>query len=284
MEQVTLKALASVSHDELATILCGPPTEAAAWVGVAAHNGIVEAQAVYGQYLLDGHGVERNAEEAFTWFRHAARRDHPMAMNMLGRCYEHGWGTAACAPVAVYWYRLAARAGLDWGMYNYASALALGNGIDCDRVEALQWFRRAAELGHAKSLNFVGSFYEDGWVVDADASVALDYYRRAAQGGDFRGQFNYARLLAERGDIESALTWLRRVPHTATPAFIVKMQRWLAASPVSAFRALGEDTGVSVTATNVTTATFTTHITCNPTANSNTQASTTLHPAQESSA
>ena len=94
--QVTLKALASVSHDEFAAILSGPPAAAAAWVAAAAQNGIVEAQAVYGQYLLDGHGVERNVDEALTWFRHAARRDHPMAMNMLGRCYEHGWGTAQC--------------------------------------------------------------------------------------------------------------------------------------------------------------------------------------------
>ncbi len=241
MEQVTLKALASVSHDELAAILSGPPTRAAAWVAAAAHNGIVEAQAVYGQYLLDGHGVERNAEEALTWFKHAARQDHPMAMNMLGRCYEHGWGTTACAPVAVYWYRLAAQAGLDWGMYNYASALALGNGAACDRAQALQWFRRAADMGHVKSINFVGSFYEDGWAVDANASIALDYYRRAAMGGDFRGQFNYARLLAGRGEIDAALPWLRRVPHTATAAFIAKMQAWLAASTVGAFRALADD-------------------------------------------
>ena len=241
MEQVTLKALANVSLGELATILAGEPVQAAAWVAAAAHNGIVEAQAVYGQYLLDGHGVERNAEEAVTWFRHAARRDHPMAMNMLGRCYEQGWGIAACAPVAVYWYRLAAQAGLDWGMYNYATALALGNGVECERAEALQWFRRAAELGHVKSINYIGSFYEDGWVVDADATIALDYYRCAAQGGDFRGQFNYARLLAERGEIDHALHWLRRVPRTATVAFVTQMQRWLAVSPIGAFRALAGD-------------------------------------------
>ncbi|MGE8330789.1 MAG: tetratricopeptide repeat protein, partial [Paraburkholderia nemoris] len=191
---------------------------------------------------------ERNAEEALTWFKHAARQDHPMAMNMLGRCYEHGWGIAACAPVAVYWYRLAAQAGLDWGMYNYASALALGNGVACDRAQALQWFRRAAEMSHAKSINFIGSFYEDGWEVDADASIALDYYRRAAVGGDFRGQFNYARLLAEHGEIDAALTWLRRVPVTATPAFVEKMQAWLAASPVAAFRALANDSDEQIDA------------------------------------
>lgn len=164
-----------------------------------------------------------------------------MAMNMLGRCYEHGWGTAACAPVAVYWYRLAAQAGLDWGMYNYASALALGHGVECDRAQALQWFRRAAETGHVKSLNYIGSFYEDGWAVDADAGIALDYYRRAAVGGDFRGQFNYARLLATRGEIDAALGWLRRVPMTATAAFVEKMRAWLAASPVAPFRALAAE-------------------------------------------
>jgi TPR repeat protein len=118
--------------------------------------------------------------------------------------------------------------------------LALGNGVECDRAQALQWFRRAAEMGHVKSLNFIGSFYEDGWAVDADASIALDYYRRAAVGGDFRGQFNYARLLAGRGEIEAALAWLRRVPATATAAFVEKMRAWLAASPVGAFRALAE--------------------------------------------
>ncbi|TDV06825.1 tetratricopeptide repeat protein [Paraburkholderia caballeronis] len=235
-ERVPLRALASVSAEQFAAILAGPPERAAAWVAAAAHNGIVDAQAVYGQYLLDGHGVERDPHAAITWFRHAARRDHPMAMNMLGRCYENGWGTAPCADVAVYWYRLAARAGLDWGMYNYASALALGRGIAQDRAEALDWFRRAAALGHAKSLNFIGSFYEDGWVVEADEAIARDYYRQAAEGGDFRGQFNYARMLAAQGEIDAALAWLTRVPRTATPAFVAQLHGWLANSPVDAFR------------------------------------------------
>jgi TPR repeat protein len=125
-------------------------------------------------------------------------------------------------------------------MYNYASALALGNGVERDRAQALQWFRRAADMGHVKSINFIGSFYEDGWEVDANASIALDYYRRAAVGGDFRGQFNYARLLAGHGEIDVALAWLRRVPQSATTAFVAKMQAWLALSPVDAFRALAK--------------------------------------------
>jgi uncharacterized protein len=235
-ERVPLRRLANVGAAEFASILAGPPERSAAWVAAAAHNGIVEAQAVYGHYLLEGFGVERDPQGAFTWFGHAARQDHPMAMNMLGRCYEHGWGTAACAQVAVYWYRLAARAGLDWGMYNYASALALGRGVDEDRAEALSWFRRAAALGHVKSMNFIGSFYEDGWGVAADPRVALRYYRDAAQGGDFRGQFNYARLISGHGEIDEALVWIARASAHATPAFLGQMRTWLAHSPLEAFR------------------------------------------------
>lgn len=237
--QVSLKALAAASPEQLAAMLAGPPDVAAAWVAAAAEHGIVEAQAVYGQYLLDGRGVARDPAAALGWFKHAARADHPMAMNMLGRCYEFGWGTAACASVAAYWYRHAARAGLDWGMYNYATALTLGNGVEQDRADALGWFEQAAALGHAKSLNLIGGFYEDGWAVDADLDAAFDHYRRAALAGDFRGQFNYARLLGARGRTDEALGWLARVPQTATPAFIAKMRAYLAESPIVAFRAVG---------------------------------------------
>ncbi|MDW9251724.1 sel1 repeat family protein [Burkholderia thailandensis] len=123
-------------------------------------------------------------------------------------------------------------------MYNYATMLALGNGVDEDRAAALAWFEKAAALGHAKSINLIGGFYEDGWVVAADRDAAFDCYRRAAAAGDFRGQFNYARLLGERGRVAEALEWLARVPRTATPAFVAKMRAYLAASPIDAFRAI----------------------------------------------
>lgn len=71
----------------------------------------------------------------------------------------------------------------------------------------------------------------------ADVDTAFDHYRRAAEAGDFRGQFNYARLLVERGRIDEALVWLARVPATATPAFVAKMRAYLASSPLAALRA-----------------------------------------------
>ncbi|GGW99314.1 hypothetical protein GCM10007242_00050 [Pigmentiphaga litoralis] len=238
MPPVTPKDINSVTPEELARILAGPPERAAAWLHAAAEGGIPQAQLVYGQMLLDGRGVDRDPEQAVFWFKRAARKDDPMAMNLLGQCYQHGRGVAPNDVMAAYWHRLAAQAGLDWGMYNYATALALGSGVDADRKEAFTWLDKAAALGHAKSINIVGGFYEDGWEVDVDMDKALDHYIRAAEGGDFRGQFNAARLLADRGRMDDAVRWLRRVPDTATVAFLEKTRDFLLQSPHPEFQAL----------------------------------------------
>jgi TPR repeat protein len=91
-------------------------------------------------------------------------------------------------------------------------------------------------MGHAKSINIVGGFFEDGWEVEADIDQAIDHYRRAAEGGDFRGQFNYARLLAERGFVDQALEWLEKIPATATTAFMEKTRDFLLKSELPAFQ------------------------------------------------
>lgn len=196
--------------DQLKAMLEESPARAAQAILIAAGEGVVEAQALLGQILLDGQGIEQDQPLAVRWFEIAAKGGHLMARNMLGRCHEHGWGCAAQAAVAAGHYRLAAEAGLDWAMYNYANLLATGRGVAEDQVQALSLYRRAAELGHAKSMNLLGRYLEDGRVCPADPQAARDWYCRSALGGDFRGQFSYASLLADEGLIEEALVWLRK--------------------------------------------------------------------------
>ena len=231
MPDPTLAALNALSADELAARLSGSPEERAALVQAAAEAGVAEAQAVWGQMLLDGRDVAEDRRAAFGWFVRAGRQGHAMAINMVGRCYDLGWGTAVDKARAAEWFGEAARLGLEWGLYNYATALALGAGLPQDRAAALALFRRAAAMGNAKAMNFVGSFHEDGWVVAHDMAEAARCYALAADGGDFRGQFNHARMLADAGRIDEAIAWRDRVPETATPAFLAKAANWLAASP-----------------------------------------------------
>lgn len=208
-------------------------------VYAAALRGVHQAQALYGQMLLDGKYVERNAAMALHWFERAARGGNLIAVNMVGRCLDQGWGVVPSQRLAEMWFRKAAERGLDWGMYNLGTLLTLGQGgVHQDKQSAYYWFRKAADLGHVKSINILGGFYEDGWVVERDRGMARDHYRRAAIGGDFRGQFNYARFLLEEGDRVGALYWLRRVPESATPAFVEKMRLFLDARPESELREL----------------------------------------------
>ena len=194
--------------DQLAERLADEPREAARWLLAAAAAGELEAQALLGQILLDGHGIQRDPALARVWFAIAADRGHAMASNMLGRCCEHGWGGDPDLAAAARHYRTAAGRGLDWGMYNYANLLATGRGVARDEVRAFAWYLRAAEQGHAKSMNLVGRYCEEGRAVPRNHQAALDWYRRSAEAGDFRGQFSYAAVLLGEQRWLEARHWL----------------------------------------------------------------------------
>ncbi|WP_087725338.1 tetratricopeptide repeat protein [Pandoraea sp. PE-S2T-3] len=238
MMRIEPAQIASLTPAQVRDILAGPPETAAAWLAAASQAGHVDAQVVYAQWLLDGRGVTRDAAAALEGFKRAAHAGHGMAANMAGRCYENGWGVPASDEVALYWYRQSARRDEPWGMYNLATLLSLGRGGPQDRGAALEWLQKAAAMGHAKSQNLLGGFHEDGWEVPRDIACAFDWYRKAAEGGDFRGQFNVARLLIGQGAFDQALAWLVHVPETATPAFLVKAAEFLSQAPDSRIRAL----------------------------------------------
>lgn len=198
-----------LTGDDLAAQLAGDPGQAAKAVLSAAGQGLTDAQTLLGQLLLAGRGIRRDPELAVTWFRIAARQNQAMAQNMLGRCLEHGWGCAADLGEAAAQFRLASAAGLDWAQYNYANLLATGRGVTQDPARAFALYQSAAAQGHAKSMNLLGRCYEEGLGVAADAAQALAWYRRSANGGDFRGQYSLAGVLAAQGAYDEAQAWLR---------------------------------------------------------------------------
>ncbi len=232
MAQPSLDELNALTADELAARLSGSPAQRAALVRAAAEAGVAEAQAVYGQMLLD----DGEPREGLRWFSRAAGQGHVLAINMVGRCYDLGWGVPVDKARAAEWYEAAARRGLDWGMYNYATLLALGEGIAQDRPAALGWLRKAAALGNAKAINFVGSFHEDGWVVERDMAVAAECYARAAAGGDFRGHFNHARMLIAADRVADALIEIRHAAAKGTQHFRRQMADYLARCDLPALR------------------------------------------------
>jgi len=190
--------------------LAEQPQRAARLVLAAAATGEIEAQALLGQILLEGRGIQSDPGLALIWFDIAAGRGHAMACNMAGRCHELGWGCAANPARAAEFYHRAAEKGLDWGMYNLANLLATGRGVPQDEAAAYRLYRQAAELGHAKSMNLTGRCLEDGCGVARDVSAAHAWYRRSAEAGDFRGQFSHAAVLLAEQQWDVARHWLER--------------------------------------------------------------------------
>lgn len=237
----TRQAQCAIGPADWAALLAAEPRHALPWLRAAADLGHSGAHATLGQWLLDGHGLARNPAEALARFIKAARLGHPMGMNMAGRCCEMGWGTAPDFETAGHWYRQAAHKDLPAAMYNMANLLAAGKGLAQDDASALAWYRRAADRGYAKAMTKIGRYYEDGLVVEQNTDAAFFCYREGAEGGDFRGQFCYAGMLAARGDLAQALEWLRKVPQTATPAYLQQAGQQLLASPHPAFRAIGAE-------------------------------------------
>ncbi|MFJ3484767.1 tetratricopeptide repeat protein [Pseudomonas sp. NPDC090202] len=227
--------------EQLRAMLQDNPASAARAILVAAQENIVEAQALLGQILLDGTGIERDQSLALVWFQIAARKGHAMASNMLGRCHEHGWGCEADAGKAAEHYRQAAEADLDWGFYNYGNLLATGRGVDKDQARALACYRKAADMGHAKSMNMLGRYLEEGVSCERDLPSAHRWYQRSAQGGDFRGQFSHAAVLADQGNIGEALRWLNVALKTGNLNFLRVARKQLLASPHADIRALAKD-------------------------------------------
>ena len=227
--------------DQLRAMLEESPASAAKAILSAAQANIVDAQALLGQILLDGSGIERDPALALVWFQIAARRGHAMAQNMAGRCHEHGWGCEPDAAKAAEHYRVAAEAGLDWGFYNYGNLLATGRGVNKDQARALACYRKAAELGHAKSMNLVGRYLEEGLCCERDLAAAHEWYRRSAQAGDFRGQFSHASILADDGHVDAALVWFQAALELGNLKFLRISRAALTLSRHPEIRALALD-------------------------------------------
>lgn len=235
--------MASMSPAQLRALLAGGAERTAPWLLAAAECGLAEAQLCLGRMRLVGQGGPRDEARAFYWFSRAARSGNVDAWNMLGRCHEHGWGAPADFAAAARWFAKAARTGDAWAQYNLAHLYLNGRGVRRDARRAFAWYQRAADKGHVRAMNLVGRCLEQGWGVGSDPAAAGDWYRRSAEGGYFRGQFNYASLLAAEGRLDEAMEWfskaLAEAPAESRAVMALALRRdshaelrALAASPV----------------------------------------------------
>ncbi len=216
--QLRMIRLQDMNARQLRELLGGDPVEALPWVRTAAEYGVSAAQLRLGRMLLEGAGIGRDQPMALFWFRRAAEQGDAEAMNMVGRCLENGWGARVDFEAAAHWYQRSADGGHDWGEYNFGNLLFDGRGVALDRERALEWYRRAARHGHSRAMNLIGRCAEEGWGCSKNPGDAFEWYRLSAEYGYFRGQFNYAAALAERGRLAEAAEWFWKAAEAGNEA------------------------------------------------------------------
>jgi TPR repeat protein len=85
--------------------------KAVALYGMAAAQGLDEAQCGLGGMYGNGLGVSQDLAEALRLYQLAAAQGHPPALFAVAYCYENGLGVADDVSEAVGWYRRAQAAG-----------------------------------------------------------------------------------------------------------------------------------------------------------------------------
>ncbi|MXV43775.1 sel1 repeat family protein [Saccharibacter sp. 17.LH.SD] len=192
-----------------------------------ASQGHVLEQVLWGKALLNSQYLPSDHMRAYEWFTIAAKAHYGPAHNMLGRCAQFGWGCPRNLPTAAQHYNRAAQLGDLWGTYNLGILYMRGLGVEKNMKQAFILFRRAALKGHPKSMNLLARFIEEGWETPPNPQAAFDWYRRSAEGGDYRGQHNYAALLLSMNRPEEALEFWRKSVQNATPDILLAMEREL---------------------------------------------------------
>ncbi|MCI4662415.1 MAG: hypothetical protein MRY63_11430 [Neomegalonema sp.] len=110
-----------------------------------------------------GLGTQKDAGEAFLWFKRAAR-SLPEAQRSLGILYLKGEGVERDDEAAAYWFTQAADRGDAISQYNLGLLFEFGVGTRRDAQIAGLWFAKAAAQGHEKAAARLAQMREQGLI------------------------------------------------------------------------------------------------------------------------
>jgi TPR repeat protein len=110
-----------------------------------------------------GNGLQKNEEQALSWYRKAADAGDARGMTKLGVAYLVGLaGLSKDDAQALTWLRKAADAGEAGGMSDLGSMYVGGlGGLPKDDAEAVGWFRKGPDAGDTHGMSYLGSSYEN---------------------------------------------------------------------------------------------------------------------------
>ena len=176
----------------------------------AAEQGDAKAENYLGRMYSDGHGVQRDDQQAVQWYLKAAEQGHSGGQESLGGMYKNGYGVGKDYQKAVEWYRKAAEQGDALGQFNLGYMYFNGYGVSKDYKKTVEWYRKAAEQGNDFGQYSLGVMYFNGYGVDKDYKKAVEWFQKAAERGFALAQYNLGNIYLIQKDDQQAVQWFQK--------------------------------------------------------------------------
>ena len=172
-----------VEHDE---------RKAAEWIRRAAES-LPVAQYWYGRMLTEGRGLEADLAAARVWLKRAADSGIVEAQVMLGEMMLNARGGPPDQDTASDLFARAAAQGHAGAMFA-SGVLADRNSDRVDRASAQQWFRQAAERGHPYAQLLLARYLAHGLAGSTDIVEAQRLLKAAQAAGVTQARLDLERL------------------------------------------------------------------------------------------
>jgi TPR repeat protein len=166
--------------------------KAAEWIARAAEN-LPIAQYWYGRMLTEGRGLEPDLAAARVWLGRAAEGGIVEAQVMLGELILNARGGPRDQVAAADLFAKAAAQGHAGAMFALG-ALADRNRDGADRACAAQWFRQAAERGHPYAQLMLARYLAHGLAGSTDLQEAQRLLEAAQAAGVTQARLELERL------------------------------------------------------------------------------------------
>jgi TPR repeat protein len=158
--------------------------EARRWVVRAAEAGLPDAINLYGFFLENGWGGDKDVDGAIRQYQKAAQLGVASASFYLGQIAEFGRAGKKDTDAALRFYETAARSGDLDGMRKFAELTLQGRPTPDKVSEARNLLIKAADAGHADSMQVLGDSYQKGRLGEVDMQLARQWWEKAAARGN----------------------------------------------------------------------------------------------------
>ena len=138
-----------------------------------------EVQYTIGIMFADGLGVEKNLQEANSWYQKAADGGEPGAQMQIGLSYIMGIGRKKDIEKGIFYLTQSAEQGIVPATHNLGSFTYQRGDLN----QAMHWFSKAAHAGNPISQRHVGDMYRIGEGVSKDSKLAEQWLLESAHRG-----------------------------------------------------------------------------------------------------